>query len=248
MPPLRGARIRRARDRHHHREVATEVHRQPAVPVNRLPVTRTPRMVAQAQAVDRELRAVDLDRAASDHVLFVVPARERFFGFLLDLRTIRVDRFAAEHRRCAFVVEVDLGRDHRVVLERIRRVRHLLRVLHQTQLAAIAHRQAFERLDDVERHAGAAERVVRFAFGPREHEADAAVRQIDTTRHLAAAFVRSIRQPKPAADPTGAVEHVEVHALVEVLRRFDRVRVLVLRIQTHPHPFGCRHDPPPGNI
>jgi hypothetical protein len=55
-------------------------------------------VIAQSEPVDLELRAIDLDRSAPDHVLFVVPAGKRLFGLLLDFRAVGVDRFAAEHR------------------------------------------------------------------------------------------------------------------------------------------------------
>src|SRR5258705_1258126 len=107
----------------------------------------------------------------------------------------------------------------------------------------ITHCYAFERFGDLERHAGAREGVIRPALRAREHEADASVRQIDTTRHLAAALVRAIREAKPAADSACAVEYLEVHAFIEVLRGFDRMRVFVLRIETHAYASarGC-HD------
>jgi hypothetical protein len=112
-------------------------------------------------------------------------------------------------------------------------------VLHHAQLAAIAHGQSLEGFDDVERHTATLEGFVGATFGSREHEADATVGQVDATRHLAAAFVGPIRQTKPGADSTCAVEDVEVHALVEVLRGLDRMRVLVLRFQPNAHAFSC---------
>ena len=130
-------------------------------------------------------------------MLFVVAARKRFFGFLFDLRSVFVHRLTAEHRRNTFVVEFEIDRNYRVVLERRRGVGHVFRMLHHAQLAAITNRQAFERFDDVERHSAAVKRFVRATFGPREHEADTSVGQIDATRHLAAAFVRPIREPEP---------------------------------------------------
>ena len=41
-------------DGEHHAEVAAEIHRTPAIPVDRLPVARPPALVAQAEAFDRE--------------------------------------------------------------------------------------------------------------------------------------------------------------------------------------------------
>ena len=99
-----------------------------------------------------------------------------------------------------------------------------------------------ERLDDVEAHPAGVERVVVGDLRPAEHEADAPVGEVDARRHLRVALVRPVAEPDPATDAIAGDEEVEVHRLVEVLRRLQRVHVLVGRVEAQLH---VRHATPP---
>src|SRR6202008_3998879 len=63
-------------DEPHHAEVLAEAHREPAVVAGVLPVARPPRVIAQAEAVDRVLALADLERSLRRSVLLEVAARE----------------------------------------------------------------------------------------------------------------------------------------------------------------------------
>ena len=52
---------------------------------------------------------------------------------------------------------------------------------------------------------------------------------VERQRHLGVALVRAVAEAQEAAAVPRAVEEVEVHALVEVRLRPERVRVVVLR-------------------
>ena len=210
--------------RHHHAEVRPEVDRQPAVGVDRLPVARAPRVVAQPQAVDLHGLAVDLDRAVHLHVLLVVRLRE----LLLRIDDLVTRAGGAVRRPRRLVDKVDLHLLPRVVLERHARVRHLRRIL-QVHRAALVHRaELLQRLDHLEAHAAGVHRVVVLDHRAIVLEQHAAVGQVERQRHLGAALVRAVAQPHEAAALARAVEEVEVHALVEVRLGPQRVGVVVL--------------------
>jgi hypothetical protein len=142
-------------------------------------------------------------------------------------------RLAAEHGRDAVKVELDLAFHHGVGLEGVGRIRHLLRIGQHAKLALVADGQVLEGLHHIERHPAAVHGLVVVPLRPLEHEPDAAIGQVDAAGHLAAAFVGPVGQPEPAAGTALAVEHVEVHALVEILRFLDGVQVLVRRLEAH---------------
>ena len=114
----RDRRILTADERDHHREVLAEHERQPAVPVQRLPVPGAPRLVAQTQPVQLDHLVADGDRARRGDVLLVVRLRERLLGVGRRLGPIEVQRPAAVHRRDAAHLEADRARHHRVVAGR----------------------------------------------------------------------------------------------------------------------------------
>ena len=104
-------------DRQHQGEPLVEDHRRPAVPRQCLPVTRTPRLVAEAEAVHIPhlaggiTFATEFDRARHPGVLLVVGFRKRVLRVYFDLRAVGVLRFAAIHRRHAVNVEPDPAGD-----------------------------------------------------------------------------------------------------------------------------------------
>src|SRR5580658_5678413 len=122
-------------DREHHPEVAAEVHRAPAIPVDRRPMARPPRFIAQAKAVDFERLLADLERPLGGHVLLVVGAGEALLGVQIARRAVLAHRLAAVHGAHALVVELDLARDVRVVAEGGGRVGHLERFGQHADLA-----------------------------------------------------------------------------------------------------------------
>jgi hypothetical protein len=192
-------------------------------------------VVAQPEAVDLPLLVGDAHDPAGADVLLVVTAGETLFGVLRDGGAVVVHGLAAQHRRHAPVVELDRGVDPRVLGERLARVRHLERTLEQGDLPRVGDALLLERLDDVEPHPTGVERVVVGDLGPAEHEPDTSVGEVDARRHLGVALVGSVAEAGPAPDAVGGREEVEVHRLVEVLGRLQRVHVLVGRLEAQLH-------------
>jgi hypothetical protein len=192
-------------------------------------------VVAQPEAVDLPLLVGDADHAAGADVLLVVAPREALLGVLGDGGAVVVHGLAAPHRGHAPIVELDGGVDPRVLGERPARARHLERALEQGDLSGVRDALLLERLDDVEPHPTGVERVIVGDLGPAEHETDPPVGEVDARRHLGVALVGPVAEAGPAADAVGGGEEVEVHRLVEVLGRFQRVHVLVGRLQAQLH-------------
>src|SRR5208283_1195362 len=80
---------------------------------------------------------------------------------------------AAPSRRCAEVVEAQLARRVRIVLERDGRLRHLERIFQQAKLALVTDAMMLEGLEHLELEAARIVRIVVADLGALEHEADA---------------------------------------------------------------------------
>src|SRR5581483_12378784 len=129
--------------------IGTEVHREPAVVVGRLPVARSPGVIAEAEAVDPVLGAVDRERAGRAAMLLEVPARELLpVPFAPDAHPLPVAllaRLAAEAGRETFVAERERRRDVRVRREGAARVEEIERPRQETARAVVADPVLAER-------------------------------------------------------------------------------------------------------
>src|SRR6476619_4498795 len=96
------------------------------------------------------------------------------------------------------------------------------------------------RGDDVEAQPGGVVRLVALDGGATEHEAHAAVGQVEAHGHLGVALVGAVAHAHPTpysrvgAPGLGAGE-VVVAALVEVRVVLERMQVVIFGVPPHPH-------------
>ena len=207
--------------------IRAEVHGEPAVVRGRLPVARAPGAIAKPEAVDRVVHAVDDDAAARAPVLLEVPARELVTGPLVpDAHPAPLPplaRLAAVRRRDAFVDQIHLDGALRVLAEGTLRVDEVERPAEEHSGAVVPHAVLAHRRADLEAHAGRVEARVVGDLGPREHERDPPVGQVEAERHLGVTLVRPVADAGEAAETAPGVVEVVVGALVVVL--LARVRM-----------------------
>ncbi len=218
-------------DRQHQREPLVEDHRRPAVPRQRLPVARTPGLVAQAETVHLPHLVTDFDRAGDACVLLVMGLGEGVLGVGLDLGPVGIHRLAAVHRRHASHVELHAALDHRIFAERLTRIGHLLRLVEHDNLPLVGDRQMLERGDHGDLEAAGMHGVVVLDLGSTEHETHPPVGQVQAHRHFGIALVDSIPEPKPRPQTLIEIKPVQVHRFVVVRRSVRLMGVLVLRLE-----------------
>ena len=178
----------------------TEARVEPAVPRDRLPDARAPRVVAEADRVgELELLVADGDGAGDRHVLLGVAAREPVLRTGRRHLAVVPLGFAAERLRGGDEVEVDGARLVRVARERRLRLGHLARVREHAHLAVVGDVVLLVRRHHVEPQPRRVVRVVTVDGGPAEHEADAPVGQIEAHRHLGVPLVGAVAHADPAA-------------------------------------------------
>src|SRR5215831_20931141 len=115
------------------------------MPIDRLPVTRSPGMIAPAVAVDREGLTPHPDLAAHARMLVEMTARK--IATVHGLYRI-VDRLAAMHRRFSFEGPVHTAGQAWAIGEQRFRIAQRVRILHDHQLAIKSHRYFLQRLAD----------------------------------------------------------------------------------------------------
>ena len=223
----------------HEAEVGAEVRGQPAVVGGRLPGARPPGVVAQAEAVDREAPAVDLEHARGAVMLLVVPARE------LHVVRAMLGRLASEHRAGARDREIERHGHERVVLEGAAGIAHRERIGEVAGLALVRDRETLEGRQGLEAHAARLEAAVVGDLGALEVEEHGTVRLVEADRGLGVALVGTVADACEAADALRRVEEVEVHALVEVRLAGVLVQVLVGGLEADPRGHGA---PPAASV
>src|SRR5262249_260356 len=198
VAPLELAPVTLVRKRRRDPVIGAEVHREPAVPLGPLPVARAPRAIAEPEAVDGDRVAADRQLATCSAVLLQVAARELLPGTLvLDAHpaTVLLDpRLATVGRRERGVRELELRGVVGVGREGLARTEPVERPRHHADVAAVRDAMDAHRLDDLEAHAAAVERVVPGDLGATEHEPDAAVGLVETDGHLRVTLVRAIAE------------------------------------------------------
>ena len=116
----------------------------------------------------------------------------------------------------------------RVLLERLAGVVHRARVGEVDDRALVLRAQLLARHQHLDRQPARVPAVVRGDRRPLVVEERRAVRVVDDHGQLGVALVGAVADPQEAAAVLLAVEEVEVHRLVEVLLRAERVGVVVL--------------------
>ena len=122
---------------------------------------------------------------------------------------------------------------HRVLCKRLAWVGHLSRVLEQTHLALIGHRQLLERGDHVDAQTASIHCIVATDARAAIYKADPPAWQIHTHGHLCVSLVDPIPNPEPAANLIVRIEHVQIHRLVVVRHIFGLMGVFVFGFKQH---------------
>src|SRR5262245_8573315 len=200
--------------------VGTEIHREPAVVVRRLPVARSPRAIAQPVAVDRPAPLADRDAADRVSVLLEVTACELLAGSFradaLPAPVALLPQLAAMRGRHGRAGEPDAHRHVRILGEGRAWSREIEWARDEAGVPRVGDRVLAHRHTHLEAHAAGLEAGVVGDLRAAEHEAHRPVGQVEAERHLGIALVRAVTDPDEAPEALRRVVEVVVGALVVV--------------------------------